>query len=148
MMLMYLACVALCVYGRYTGDRDAPLTWSSTLAYDWAIAMDGKVHNHPIKVRADNASSQGILIPEHWRTAVRCRDLASRATEAARKAEAAADGIADVDCAVAGVPKPQLPHEATSSTGDVVQLRTPTGPMNFLLRAHIAGDMWYCHAGS
>ena len=145
-LLMRFA-VTACYLPRYTGDRDVPLTWRSTLAYNWAIGIDGSVHDHPIKVRADNASSRGIPIPGHLRTAVRCRDLASRAAEAAKRVEAG-DGIVDVDCKVAGLPKLQPRQKRDTIIGDVVPLCTPTGQTNFVLCAHIVGDMWYCHAGS
>ena len=117
------------------------------LVYTWAIGIDGAVHEYEVEMRADNASIRGVPLPEHWRTAIRCRDLANRAAEAARVVEAW-KAMADVDCAVVGVLKPQLLRDADTVVGDIVGLRTPAGRMQFVLCAHVSGDEWYCHAGS
>ena len=112
------------------------------LVYRWAIGIDGAVHEYETEVRADNASSRGVGLPEHWPTAVRCRDLASRAAEAAKNIEGSC-GMRDVRCAVAGVPKPQLSHASGTGVGDTVGLRTPAGLSHFVLCAPVSGDEWY-----
>ena len=58
---------ASCLLVGYVGDRGASLTRRSTLAFRWAIAIDGGIHESEIHVRADNASERGVPFPASWR---------------------------------------------------------------------------------
>ena len=87
----------VCVHmGLHARDRHlgppGVLTRTSILTFRWAIAMEDKIHESEVSVRADNASERGVPIPAAWQNAMRCRDLSSRAEEAGRALEAV-DGV-------------------------------------------------------
>ena len=55
------------VYDRHIGSRDV-LTRTSILTFRWAIAMEDKIHESEVSVRADNAAERGVPFPAAWRT--------------------------------------------------------------------------------
>jgi len=111
--------------------------------------VDGEIHKSDVHIRADNAAERGVPLPEHWHSAMRARDLDSRAREAACKLKVD-DSVSELSCILAGVPKPCLAQSnGELCPGTVVPLSTPaSGRVNFVLCAHIDGSMWYVHAGS
>ena len=66
--------------------------------------MGGVLHESDVDVRADNAAERGVPIPERWHIAIRASDLGSRAAEAGRRLKVD-DGMSDLSCILAGVPK-------------------------------------------
>ena len=126
---------------RYVGISRCTSSQNSNLVFNWAIGIDGSVYEFEVCVRADNASERGVPFPEHWRTAFGCRDLGRRAQEAGRKLEAV-DGVSDLNCSIAGMPKAcRLPGDGLCS-GDVIPLWCLAGRMNFVLCAHVAETAW------
>ena len=134
---------------RYAGDPGFVPTQRSNLAYRWAIAVGGAIHEADVHVRADHAAERGIPLPEGWRVTLSASDLGSRAAEAGRALEAG-DGVSELECRLAGVPKACIAgSKGELFPGTIVPLRTPSsGQMNFVLCAHVSGNAWYCHAGS
>ena len=63
-----LACWLLFLRARYTGARGAALTWRSELTFNWAIAVDGVIHESEVCVRADHASERGVPFPKTWKS--------------------------------------------------------------------------------
>ena len=61
------------------------LTWRSNLAFHWAIAVDGVIHESDVDVRADNAAERGAPFPAAWK-----RELNLGAEEPAVDVEAIA----------------------------------------------------------
>ena len=61
------------------------LTWRSNLAFHWAIAVDGVIHESDVDVRADNAAERGVPFPAAWK-----RELNLGAAEPAVDVEALA----------------------------------------------------------
>ena len=125
------------------------LTWRSNLAFHWAIALAGEIHESDIDVRADHASERGVPFPEVWHNAIRASDLDSRAREAGCRLKAD-DVVSEISCMLVGVPKAcRVQSDGDLCPGTVVPLSTPaSGRVNFVLCAHIDGNMWYLHAGS
>ena len=133
---------------RYIGDHGGVLAWHSTLAFHWAIAVDGAIHESDVHVRADNAAERGVPLPEGWQIALRATDIGSRATDAGRALEAG-EGVSELLCSLAGVPKACLARsDGELCPGTIAPLRTlASGRVNFLLCAHVFGNDWYCHTG-
>ena len=61
------------------------LTWRSNLAFHWAIALAGEIHESDVDVRADNAAERGVPFPATWK-----RELNLGAEEPAVDVEALA----------------------------------------------------------
>ena len=56
---------------RYAGDRGSTLTQRSSLArlaFHWAIAVDGAIHESDVHVRADHAAERGVPFPATWKS--------------------------------------------------------------------------------
>ena len=53
---------------RYAGDLGSTLTRRSTLAFHWAIAVDGAIYESDVHVRADNAAERGVPFPATWKS--------------------------------------------------------------------------------
>ena len=125
------------------------LTWRSNLAFHWAIAVDGEIHESDVHIRADHAAERGVPFPEVWHNAIRASDLDSRAREAGCRLKAD-DGVSEISCVLVGVPKDcRVLSDGDLCPGAVIPLSTPaSGRVNFVLCAHIDGNMWYLHAGS
>ena len=43
------------------------MTWRSELTFNWAIAVDGVIHESEVCVRADHASERGVPFPKTWK---------------------------------------------------------------------------------
>ena len=100
-------------------------------------------------MRADNASERGVPLPDGWRNALRCKDLARLASEAGRKLETG-DDMSELSCSLVGVPRACCESSSDElDAGTIVALRTPSSArVNFVLCAQIEGNDWYCHDGS
>ena len=70
---------------RYIGDHGGVLAWHSTLAFHWAIAVDGAIHESDVHVRADHAAERGVPFPATWKS-----DLGLGASEPVVEVEALA----------------------------------------------------------
>ena len=77
---------ASCTLAGYVGDRGAALTSRSSLAFRWAIVMDGKIHESEIHVRADHASERGVPFPAAWRKELLVVNVDALADAACRRA--------------------------------------------------------------
>ena len=55
-------------YNRYAGDPGHLLTRRSNLAFQWAIALDGAIHESDAYVRADHAAERGVPFPAPWKS--------------------------------------------------------------------------------
>ena len=55
-------------HGRHVGSPGAVLTWTSILTFHWAIALEDKIHECEVSVRADNASERGVPFPSAWKS--------------------------------------------------------------------------------
>ena len=77
-------------------------TRRSTLAFRWAIAVDGAVREADVHARTDHAAECGVPVPEGWRVALSARDLGSRAADAGRTLEVGGE-VTDLECKLAGV---------------------------------------------
>ena len=44
------------------------MTRRSKLAFHWAIAVEGAIHEEDVYVRADNASERGVPFPASWKS--------------------------------------------------------------------------------
>ena len=53
---------------RYVGDHTGVMSWRSTLAFHWAIAVGGAIHEEDVHVRADHAAERGVPFPETWKS--------------------------------------------------------------------------------
>ena len=53
---------------RYVGDPGLISAWRSKLAFHWAIAVEGAIHEEDVYVRADNASERGVPFPASWKS--------------------------------------------------------------------------------
>ena len=111
--------------------------------------MDGAIQDADVHVRADNAAERGVPLPEGWHVALSASDLSTFAAEAGRSLEAG-NGVSELECRLAGVPKACLPGpDGELCPGAIVPMYTPSsGRVNFVLCAHVFGNDWYCHAGS
>ena len=118
---------------RYAGDPGLILTRRSTLAFHWAITMDGAIHEADVHVRADHAAERGVPLPEGWHVALSASDLGSFAAEAGRSVEAG-DGVSELECRLAGVPKPCLAApDGELCPGAIVPMYTlSSGRVNFV----------------
>ena len=121
----------------------------SSLDFHWAIAMDGAIHEADVHVRTDHVAERGVPLPESWHVALSACDLGCRVDEACRNLEAV-DGVSDLVCTLAGVPKACIAgSDGELCPGTIIPLRTPSSArVNFVLCAHVSGGEWYCHAGS
>ena len=43
------------------------LTWRSNLAFHWAIAVEGAIHESGVDARADHAAERGVPFPATWK---------------------------------------------------------------------------------
>ena len=113
------------------------------------MALAGEIHVSDVDVRADNAAERGVPLPEGWHLAIRGSDLEPRAAEAGRRLKLD-DGMSDLSCVLVGFPKTCLMQsDGERCSGAIVPLSTSaSGRVNFVLCAHIDGNMWYLHAGS
>ena len=73
-------------YDRYVGARGAASVSRPDLIFRWAIAIEGKIHEAEVCVRADNASERGVPFPTSWMS-----DLGLHATEPTVDVDALAD---------------------------------------------------------
>ena len=85
---------------KYAGDPGLVPTRRSSLAFRWAIAMDGAVREANVQVRADHAVESGVPLPDGWRVALRARGLGLQATEAGRTLEVSV-GVTELECKLA-----------------------------------------------
>ena len=65
------------------------MTWRSELTFNWAIAVDGVIHESEVCVRADHASERGVPFPKTWKI-----DLGLGAPELVVDVDALADSAA------------------------------------------------------
>ena len=103
-----------------------------------------------VKVRCNHAASRSVPFPETWRTALRCDRLSSIAEASVQKA-CEEFGFSDLECRILGKPHEQpLPRpNAKYAPGSTVMLQTDNGGrLDFLLCAHVHGDVWLCHLGT
>ena len=70
---------------RYVGDPGLISAWRSKLAFHWAIAVEGAIHEADVLVRADNAAERGVPFPASWKS-----DLALGASQPVVNVEALA----------------------------------------------------------
>ena len=117
------------------------------LEFVWDVAVGGFDAKETIQVRFDNAVSQGVPLPQTWKTAIRCaKQLASKACASASKARD--DIFVDaVECELLGRPRHAPPPDHHRASGALVPLWHGDGQQEFLLAAHIEGAKWLGHAG-
>ena len=122
-------------------------TGRSVLAYVWRACVGGHHEHTVVRVRCDNASTQGVPFPKHWQTALRCSNLQTIADDAAK---AARDELgSDIACKLIGVAKrTTLPEPGEHEPGATVLLAGDGSRMAHLLCAQIYGDTYLCHRGS
>ena len=98
-------------HARHVGP-DGVSTRTSILTFRWALAMEGKVHESEVSVRADHASERGVPFPAAWRSelnigaahpVVNVDALARAACRHARE-ELSLPEDAQLNC------RPQIPH--------------------------------------
>ena len=117
------------------------------LEFVWDVAVGGFDAKETIQVRFDNAVSQGVPLPQTWKTAIRCaKQLASKACASASKARD--DIFVDaVECELLGRPRHAPPPDHHRASGALVPLWHGDGQQEFLLAAYIEGAKWLVHAG-
>ena len=87
-------------YGRYVGARGAAWISRSDLIFRLAIAIEGKIHEAEVCVRADNASERGVPFPTSWMS-----ELGLRTTEPTVDVDALADSAVRRACEELSLPE-------------------------------------------
>ena len=87
-------------YGRYIGARGAASKSRPDLIFRWAIAIEGKIHEAEVCVRADNAAERGVPFPTSWMS-----ELGLRTTEPTVDVDALADSAVRRACEELSLPK-------------------------------------------
>ena len=116
------------------------------LEFVWDVAVGGFDAQETIQVRFDNAVSQGVPLPQTWKTAIRCaKQLASKACASASKArdEIFVDAV---ECELLGRPRHAPPPDHHRAPGALVHLWHEGEQQAFLLAARIEQAEWFVHA--
>ena len=56
-----------------------------SVAFEWCARKPGWEERSVVMVKCDNAVNRGVAFPEHWRTVLRCGDLARLARKSAEQ---------------------------------------------------------------
>ena len=75
-----------CAHGRYVGVRGDSSISRPELVFGWTIAIEDKIHESEVSVRADHASERGVPFPTAW-----VSELGLRTTEPTVDVDALAD---------------------------------------------------------
>ena len=87
-------------YDRYVGARGPAGISRPDLIFRWAIAIEGKVHEAEVCVRADNASERGVPFPTSWMS-----ELGLRTIEPTVDVDALADSAVRRACEELSLPE-------------------------------------------
>ena len=117
------------------------------LEFVWDVAVGGFDAKETIQVRFDNAVSQGVPLPQTWKTAIRCaKQLPGKALASASKARD--DIVVDVvECELLGRPRHSPPPGHHRAPGALVHLWHEGDQKYYLLAAYIEQAKWLVHDG-
>ena len=129
-------------------QEEAKLSRRSNVTFQWHAKTLDHQTSEQVRVRVDQACSQGIPLPTSWRTASRCLSLDETANRSADAERCVA--YPDLMCEILGMAKTvAMPSNDELAPGSVVALKSQRGErLDYLLCAHIESTRWLCHRGT
>ena len=112
----------------------------SKVRFEWFAEVGGNSNKGTVEARCDNVVKDGVPLPAHWKTLLRCLRLHAAMEKSVKRFRELNVGFPTLR--VLGVPKLSPPPSSGTAlvVGSVVQLRTRRGArQDYLLAAHIDG---------
>jgi hypothetical protein len=127
---------------------EAQVKKKTDIAFRWRAQGVGFDKTFVTTKTCNKVQQRSIPFPDCWRVALKCKSLPVIIDEAARKFRK--ETRMQVDCLLLGQPKHSKlpPADAGNVPGKVVALQIGSSRFEFLLCAHVRGDVWWCHRGS
>ena len=117
------------------------------VAFLWAASWGSNAESKQVRVRVNNAldPQRRIPLPENW-------DMALGALSKLRDARQIPPAelplnIMPPTCDLVGVPKPVVLALGRLAPGACVALSEDGSRANYVLVAHVSGDVWFCSTG-
>ena len=117
------------------------------VVFTWAASWGSNAESKQVRVRVNNAldPQRRIPLPENWDVALGALGKLKDARQIP-PAELPLN-IMPPTCDLVGVPKPVLPALAGLAPGACVALSEGGSRVNYVLVAHVSGDVWFCSTG-
>ena len=118
------------------------------VTFTWTIAWQGGSHTDAHHLCVDNAlrKDRRIPMPPGWDVALNALKLAKHAQDTSQRSLPL--NVRELKCQLLGVPKRFNLPQAGLSPGACVALMDDGRRVNYVLVAHVQGDMWRCSPGA
>ena len=120
----------------------------NSVNFTWTIAWQGGSHTAAHHLRVDNAlrKDRRIPMPPGWDVALNALKLANHARDTSQRSLPL--NVRELKCQLLGVPKRFALPQAGLSPGACVALANNGRRANYVLIAHVQGDVWRCSPGA
>ena len=120
----------------------------NSVGFTWTIAWQGGSHTAAHHLRVDDAlrKDRRIPMPPGWDVALNVLKLANHARDISQRSLPL--NVRELKCQLLGVPKRFDLPQAGLSPGACVALMDDGRRVNYVLVAHVQGDVWCCSPGA
>ena len=120
----------------------------NSVKFAWTIAWQGGSHTDAHHLRVDNAlhKNRRIPMPPCWDVALNALKLANHARDTSQGSLPL--NVRELKCQLLGVPKRFNLAQVGLSPGTCVALMEDGRRVNYVLVAHVQGDVWRCSPGA